>query len=244
MPHALRFIVLSAALLTQSIAFGIAGSSKIASPGGKAHVSSAYPEGAGDVINHPSRGEGWNDWFSEWPNDVNHYLFPLKTTDELNAVIEQFAKIQSDHLEIHLAPLAEPRGLGWTTSLKEGNNAAAVFSLGDQAILDDWYKRLDGKKFGVMEFTAKPTAAPPTLTIFIDNKAVQLTALKIPPQIKVTSGYMPTISRMPTTLDAIKQDAAKAPPAKREPVDPKLEAATLRIETYLKTRTNPAAPHK
>jgi len=236
-----RFAALAAALLVSSIAYGVAGSSRIADPGQSTTVSESLPRGTAEFVNLPSRTEGWNDWFSEWPNDVNHYLYQAGDTGEINALIEHFAKIDSDRLQIRLAPLPEPRGLGWTTSLKKGNGAAAVFSIGDQAILDRWYEHLDGRKFGVMEFTGKPIAAPPTLTLFVDHKAIDLAALRIPPRIPVEAGYLPTVSEMPIKRPPV---AAKPADAKNDrptpPADPAIEAATKRIRAYLDQR--PAGP--
>jgi hypothetical protein len=245
MRSAHRFAVLMATLLVCSIAYGVAGSDRIATPGRPTTVSKSLPRGTAEFVNLPSRTEGWNDWFSEWPNDVNHYLYGADDTAEINALIEQFAKIESARLQIRLAPLPEPRGLGWTTSLKKGNGAAAVFSIGDQAILDRWYEQLDGGKFGVMEFTGKPIAAPPTLTLFVDHKAIDLGVLKIPPRISVAAGYLPTVSEMPIKRPPVPEKSADtksdkpAPPV--APADPAIEAATKRIATYLDARPKPDA---
>jgi hypothetical protein len=32
--------------------------------------------GSFDLVNDPLRTQGWNPWFSEWPNDMNFYAFP------------------------------------------------------------------------------------------------------------------------------------------------------------------------
>lgn len=239
-----RFAAFATALLVASVAHGIAGSSRIAEPGRPTTISESLPQGTAEFVNLPSRTEGWNDWFSEWPNDVNHYLYRAHDPAQINALIEQFARIQSDRLQIRLAPLPEPKGLGWTTSLKTGNGVAAVFSIGDQAILDRWYEQLDGRRFGVMEFTGKPIAVPPTLTLFVDHQAIDLGSLKIPPQISVAAGYLPTVSEMPVKSapataqpPEAKSDKTAPPPV---PADPAVEAATRRIQTYLNQR--PARP--
>lgn len=135
-------------------------------------------------MNDPTRTTGWNSWFSEWPNDVDQYALEITTTDDLNRLIEKLSATKSEVRQIRLSYLKEPVGLGWVTSLPEGNHIAAIFSIGDQSRIDEWYKRVR-KPFGVMEFTAAPVAVPPTLTIFVQNEAVNFEQLKIPAGIIV-----------------------------------------------------------
>ena len=84
-------------------------------------------------MNDPTRTTGWNSWFSEWPNDVDQYALEITTTDDLNRLIEKLSATKSEVRQIRLSYLKEPVGLGWVTSLPEGNHIAAIFSIGDQS---------------------------------------------------------------------------------------------------------------
>ena len=179
-PHRLlaAALGLTSLLAVRHDAFAMGGTSVVATPGQPASVSSDWPEGVGELVNDPSRTTGWNDWFSEWPNDVNQYAFEIESTDDLNRLIAKLAAIQGDLRQIRLSPEKEPRGLGWVTQAPEGNGIAVVFSLGDQARIDEWFKHVR-KPFGVMEFTAAPVAVPPTLTLFVQNDRVVLSTNSI-----------------------------------------------------------------
>lgn len=231
-------LILSAAAPTVASAAG--GTSIVATKGQPAYVLPAWPEGAAELVNDPTRTSGWNSWFSDWPNDVNQYAFEIKSTDDLNRLIEKLASIKSDVWQIRLSPLKEPGGLGWVTRVSEGNNIPVVFSIGDQSCIDEWYKRVR-KPFGVMEFTAAPIAVPPTLTIFVQNESVNLDALKIPEGIEVSSGYVPTVfHRFNTTIEqeqekeAARQKAEGGGTQPKKDLDPSLQAAEKEIETFLK----------
>jgi len=224
--------------------FAAGGTAVIASKGQPVTAAAGWPEGLGELLNDPARTTGWLDWFSEWPNDVNHYAFENATTDDINRLIEKLAAVKSEVRQIRLSYLREPSGLGWVTQLPKGNGIAAIFSMGDQERIDEWYKRVR-KPFGVMEFTAAPVAVPPTLTIFIRNKAVNLDEIKIPEGITVTSGNVPTVFHRFNTKDEQKREAAAAQKdaAKKEATeesDPVARETIERIDAFLAKRNRKA----
>jgi len=229
--------------LASSNLFAAGGTAVIATKGQPVTASADWPEGVDDIVNDPARTSGWNSWFSEWPNDVQQYAFEIKTTDDLNRLIEKLAATKAEVRQIRLSHLPEPAALGWVTRLPEGNRIAAIFSIGDQARIDEWYKHVR-KPFGVMEFTAAPVAVPPTLTLFIQNKSVNLDELKIPKEITVTSGYVPTVFHRFNTKDEKKrEEAAALKAAQNEPkekLDPAAQDATDRIAALLKKRDDDA----
>ncbi len=228
-------------LCASSDLFAAGGTRTIATKGQPVTVSEAWPEGVGAIVNDPTRTSGWNSWFSEWPNDVNQYAFEIASTDDLNRLLEKLAATKSEVRQVRLSHLKEPSGLGWVTSVPKDNNIAAIFSLGNQAQIDEWYKRVR-KPFGVMEFTAAPIAVPPTLTIFVQNKAVHLEELKIPEGVIVTSGYVPTLFHKFNTKDEEKRKAEAArKPVLAETLDPPAQAAADKIEAFLKKQT-PISP--
>ena len=218
------------------------GTSVVATKGQAAYVSPTWPEGVGELVNHPLRTSGWNSWFTEWPNDVNQYAFEIKSTDDLNRLITRLAAIKTDLRQIRLSHLKEPNGLGWVTRVPEGNGIPVIFSIGDQARIDEWYKHVR-KPFGVMEFTAAPVAVPPTLTIFVQNDSVILDELKIPDGIDVSVGYVPTVfHKSNTTIEQQRErEAANRDPkrelelAKQKLDEPSL-AAMKKIEAFLDSR--------
>jgi hypothetical protein len=225
--------------VTSTDVFAMGGTSIVATKGRPVHVAAAWPDGVGELVNDPMRTSGWNSWFTEWPNDVHQYAFEVKSTEDVNRLIEKLAATKSDVRQIRLSHLKEPRSLGWVTRLPDGNNIAVIFSIGDQSRIDEWYKTVR-KPFGVMEFTAAPVAVPPTLTIFVRNESVRLAELKIPAGIEVTSGYLPTVFyRSNTTIEQKREEEA----ARRKTegmlielndLDPASQTAAREIEAFLK----------
>ena len=84
----LYFVILL--LCVGRIAIAAGGTSAIAQKGHPVKVPPGWPEGVGKIVNDDSRTSGWNSWFSEWPNDVNHYAFDIESTEELNRLIAKF----------------------------------------------------------------------------------------------------------------------------------------------------------
>lgn len=208
-------------------------------------ASDSWADGVADLINDPVRTTGWNSWFSEWPNDVNHYAMEIQNMDDLNRLIVKLARIQSDLKEVRLCVMKEPRGLGWVTSLDEGNGIPVMFTLGDQQRMNEWYAQVR-KPFGVMKFVDTPVAVPPTLTIFVMHPLVDLSALKIPTNITVKYGHLPgPFHRSNTTLEKeleqkrqASETAANSPALiiNDENLDESTRQAVDAINTFLRRR--------
>jgi hypothetical protein len=215
------------------------GTSIVATKGEPAYLSPSWPEGTKDLINSPLRTTGWNSWFSEWPNDVHQYAFEFTTTAELNGLIERLAAIKTDLHQIHLSYAKEPAALGWVTILPKGNNIPAIFSIGNQKRIDEWYKQVR-KPFGQIEFTAAPVAIPPTLTIFVQNDSVKLDDLKIPSEIEVSLGSVPRVFHQmnsKTEKDPPSQSAAEKRKVEAQALDAASTAAKLKIEAFIEKRS-------
>jgi hypothetical protein len=235
------FCILSL-LSVREYACGAGGTSTVATKGQPALVSASWPDGVGELVNDPARTRGWNSWFTEWPNDVKQYAFEIKSTDDLNRLIAKLAAIQSELRQIRLSHLKEPRGLGWVTQVPEGNGIPVIFSIGDQAHIDEWYKQVR-KPFGVMEFTAAPVAVPPTLTVFVQNESVNLAELEIPDGIVVAIGYVPTVfHKSNTTIEREweKEAADREVDRELETLKQTLDSSSLKamnkIEAFLDSR--------
>jgi hypothetical protein len=233
--------------LTISLCFGATrvlaagGTSIIADKGSPVDIPKSWPEGVGALVNDPTRTTGWNSWFTEWPNDVNHYAFEVQATDDINRLIKKLVAVQSEIRQVRLSHLEEPASLGWVTRAPRGNNIAVVFSIGDQLIIDEWYKHVR-QPFGQMKFTGAPVAVPPTLTIFVRNQAVNLDELKVPEGIELSSGYVPTVFHRSNTIEERQariasirdKKAVSNPAAKTMKLDPSSQKAEDEITAFVK----------
>lgn len=243
----LTFIVCFAVILVHTnITLAGGGTRSIATAGREAYVAPDSAEGVADLVNDESRTSGWNSWFTEWPNDVNHYAYEIESTEDLNRLISKLAAIQTDLRQIRLSYRKEPTGLGFMTKLPGDNGIPVMFSLGHQPTIDQWFERTR-KPFGVLEFTGTPVAVPPTLTLFVQNEAIDLQKLKIPDGISITIGYVPTLFHdSKTTLEeAIKsEDAQSLEDQKLKMMKQNLDEPGLvaleKIEAYLKARKDKA----
>jgi hypothetical protein len=180
-------------LSAPSVVWAIAGFSPVAADGQRVEANPQWPTKMMDVVNDPARTVGWNSWFSECPNDINHFAFVAKSTDDLNRVLKKLATVDAKGTTVILA-LGREFPVGNFSFLKKGNNATAVFAFGNQAIINQWYVHLkepDGepgvKKFGMNRYTEPPKAMSPTLTIYVENPAVDIEKLVIPAALTVTA---------------------------------------------------------
>ncbi len=186
-------LALAAAVIlgAPSVVWARAGFSPVAAQDQPLEDNGLWPVKMVDLLNDPSRTVGWNFWFSECPNDVNNYVFVAKSTDDLNRILKKLAAVDAKGTTVVLA-LGKEFPVGGFAFLKKGNNAAAVLAFGNQGIINQWYFRLkepEGepgvKKFGVHRYTEPPKAMPPTLTIYVENPAVNIERLSIPAEITV-----------------------------------------------------------
>jgi len=156
-------LILALVVVSSSQALAEGGSDIVATKGQTAFVQETWSKGVAEIVNDPVRTTGWNDWFSEWPNDVNQYALEAQSVEEVNRLIAKLAAVKSDLKEIRLCAMKEPVGFGWLTSVPEGNQIPVMFSIGDQTRPDRGYAHVR-KPFGVMEFEACPIAVPPAVT--------------------------------------------------------------------------------
>lgn len=101
-----------------------------------------WPAGVIALVDDLLRENGWNPWFSGWPNDVKHFEFKLREHDDLKPINRKLERIAADVKRIELDPRKEPGALGFSTSLPKGNGVAVVFSIGSQKLIDQWHQRL------------------------------------------------------------------------------------------------------
>ncbi len=184
-------LALASLLLAAHTALGIAGYSGVASEGKPVEEEPGWPAKVVDLVNDPARTVGWNFWFSECPNDVNHYAFAAKSTDDLNRLIKKLAATKAKGMAVQLS-LGKEFPAGGFSFLKPGNNIPAVVGFGNQVKLNEWYSQLEQiepgvRKWGVHTYTAPPSAMPPTLTIYVEHPAVDLARLEIPAAVNVAA---------------------------------------------------------
>jgi hypothetical protein len=136
-----------------------------------------WPDGTLNLVNHPLRVEGWHSYFSELPNDVEQFAYRMENAADANQLIEVLGRIRSREVTLALTPLKE--------HAQEKRTFPAVFSLGSQPILDAWFKKLPGGKFGVHQYTEPPKAMPPTLLLCLGGGKIELERLQVPARVRV-----------------------------------------------------------
>jgi hypothetical protein len=166
-------------------AFAISDNDMIASKGTPVKADPAWPAGVVEIINDPTRGSGWHPWFSECPNDLTYFEMDIRETTEINRIARKLAKIKDEKTQIRLDPAA---------GAAHANNAGAVFSLGNQALVTLWFLGLRSdavgvRRFGVSRFLIPPDAQPPTLTLYVGHQGVDVSALDIPASVEVVAGF-------------------------------------------------------
>jgi hypothetical protein len=155
----------------------------VATKGKPVAMVAAWPQGVLEIINDPVRTHGFHPWFSECPNDVNYYRLKVQSMDDANRLVSNLAAIKTESLDLQLLP-----DVGAT----DGEKEAATFSLGNQQILDEWYKRLPEiepgvRQFGITRYEKAPIAQDPTLCLDIDHDGIDLEKLIVPVNVTVTT---------------------------------------------------------
>lgn len=197
--------VLGALLLLQCPAFARCGTDHIASAkdvvcgpsfsavvtqyeDGKQITTTAtpWPEGVLEVVNHPLRTDGWHTWFSGLLNDIDRFDLEIRFPRDVDHVVQKFAAIKAPSLWLELRQTKAK----WTTQMKGSRPIGAEFSIGNQAIVNHWFKHLPVEKsgariFGAHRYTKPPTACPPTLTLYAGHAAVNLSKLSVPLNVDV-----------------------------------------------------------
>jgi hypothetical protein len=135
-----------------------------------------WPDGVLDVLNDPSRRDGWNTMAAESANDLHRYELWIESTEELQNLVDRFSKIQSNRLKVALET-----GIHVVFGAR-GGRANIVFSIGSQKLVDHWFTNLPARSPG---FDKPPTAAPPTMAICMGNQLFDFDRLKIPVNIDV-----------------------------------------------------------
>ncbi|MEM6750677.1 MAG: hypothetical protein AAGA57_10540 [Planctomycetota bacterium] len=148
----------------------------------------AWPAGVLAVVNDPCRTLGAHPWFTECPNDLELFVLAPASAEEWQRVLTAFAQIEgAKRVELH--PGDRVRRVGYGMDIDEDMRAAAVFSLGSQPVLDEWFSRLDDGKFGVHHYDAPPKAQPPTLALYVGHELLGLESLRLPPDWEVRPGF-------------------------------------------------------
>jgi hypothetical protein len=165
------------------ITLAVAGTDQVAWKGRPVQMKSAWPEGVGELINDEVRTDGWNPWFSECSNDSTYYGLDVRSREDVDRLIRKLSNIKTDGLEVNLDPTAGARHAG---------NVGAVFSIGNQDRLNQWFKRLPEvepgiRRFGLHRYEKPPAAQVPTLTLYVGHKAVDLNSLEIPKNVRVVT---------------------------------------------------------
>lgn len=193
---AILIVVLAFAMTNATRAWSAAGTDHVARPGERispevvAHYE--WPEGSVELVNDPLRANGWHPWFSELPNDTIYFEMNVRDARDVQHLIDQMKKVKTLKRRIALHPGREANIVSYTKFVKAGNEIGAVFQIGSQARLDQWYEHLAEvrpgvKVFGVHEYEKAPEAQPPTLILYVQHPTIDLDKLEIPTTIQVTT---------------------------------------------------------
>jgi hypothetical protein len=105
----------------------------------------------------------------------------------VNHLIQRLAEVKAPELRLDLQPGDGPPVPSCTNAEA---TPGASFTVGDQTALSAWYERLPEvepgtRQFGGWRYEQPPQAAPPTLTLYLDNPHVVLQDLRVPAGITV-----------------------------------------------------------
>jgi hypothetical protein len=138
-----------------------------------------WPKGTLELVNTPLRQDAWHPFFSECPNDRYYFGFKPRTIREMNEIMELLARVDPK-----CAVILSPERVGQG----EEKGMTAVFSLGSQKIMDQWFLRLPDGKFGVHKFEAAPKVPAPQMTLHVGALAAELSGLRVPPDMILGAG--------------------------------------------------------
>jgi hypothetical protein len=162
------------------------GASQIAWPGKSVQADTGWPAGAVELINDPTRTEGWNPWFSGTPSDVRYFVFKLTNQEDASRLVDRLAAIQAP-VQLVLSPEREPLRFGFTSVLKPSNGLGALFSLGNQRVLNEWRSVAAKYPQKPQLAVSNAVAQPPVLTLFVGNPMIDLKKLRVPRHVKVSA---------------------------------------------------------
>jgi hypothetical protein len=166
------------------------GTDRIAWPGRPVtYIPASWPVGVEAIVNDPVRVDGWLPWFTELPNDIQYFEMDIRTTDQLNQILAKLSTIDCGRRELRLHPGSFAPGYFGAQSR---SRCGAVFYVGDQNRLNTWYAALPvvasgEREFGVSCLSGCPTAAPPTVSVYVLHPAVDLAKLRVPAGVTVVS---------------------------------------------------------
>jgi len=174
-----------------------------------------WPEGTLALVNHRLRTVGWHYTFNTDPMDRTYFAYRARTPadvqeNDVQEILDAFVPLKGSIL---LDPQSKPPANGVTLrDVSEDEGVFAVFSVGSQVLLDQWYgslpKQPDGtRKVGKREYRQPPVASPPLLTLYVGNPAVKLEELKLPGGVQVVAANLDNVDA--AIADEIRQFVEK-----------------------------------
>jgi hypothetical protein len=151
-------------------------------------IADPWPEGVLELVNHPLRTDGWHPWFTEWPNDVDSFDIEIRYPRDVDHLVQKLAAIKAPSVRLELR-LTEEK---WRGAHAGGRPIGAEFRIGNQALVNHWFRdlRVDEKGvhvFGLHRLSEPWTACPPTLTLYTGHAAVALDTLNVPLNVDVVA---------------------------------------------------------
>jgi hypothetical protein len=140
-----------------------------------------WPKGVFELLQDPTRKVGWKSWFSGQQNDTENYVFAVRTTQDVQRLIDAFAKIDDRKKRVAFHPGRGPRGLGDFRFNAKGREWGAVLSVSnrDEVARANAEDVRDGKPAIYM-------SGPTVLSIHLGTADVRLEELRIPKDLTLS----------------------------------------------------------
>lgn len=152
-----------------------------------------WPQGTLALINHPLRHKGWKIIWGGSAGDMSTFSFTPKSPEDVQTLVHIYAKMVKRGT-IHLIP-REGATHSFATPIGE-TDVSILLRIGSPKLVKKWYDQLatdaKGQKAHKGRAFPKPLGTiPPTLQIFVGNKAVDLKKLKVPAHLTVRGVMTP-----------------------------------------------------
>jgi hypothetical protein len=177
MKHALLTWLASAAT-----ALSMAGTDQLVGEYEPIEERPGWPKGVHEVLLDPTRKVGWRSWFSELPNDGEQYAFAVRTTRDLQRLLDAFAKVDDPKKRFAINPGRGPRGLGDWRPTAKGREWAAVLGFSNRDLVAKYNQRELQRGEPIVH-----QGSPTTLTVYLGSANIDLFSLQLPDKVTIVT---------------------------------------------------------
>jgi hypothetical protein len=145
-----------------------------------------WPGGSLLLANHPLRMEQWHPMWGDSANDRQQFGYQIKHTADANGLTVTLGAVEGEPPVLELSPLREFKGF-----LEKDGSYQATFSVGSQKLANEWFANRDGRPARGKVLAAAPKIAPPTMTLYLGDRRVDVGSLQVPARVRVKSAVTP-----------------------------------------------------